>query len=559
MTENILVCTAWPYANGSIHIGHVAGCYLPADIFARFHRLLGNNVIMVSGSDAHGTPVTITAETLNISPEQVADKYQKEFLSDWSRLGINFDLFTSTHTENHEKVSQDIFTKLYERELIYRDSMSQPFCENHNRFLADRYVEGECPHCHFQGARGDQCDNCGYTLDPKDLINIKHKDCSETPVFKDTEHFFLKLSHFENDLLEWVRDQKHWKPNVKNFTMGFLEGGLKDRAITRDITWGIPVPLDGFESKRIYVWFEAVIGYLSASIEWADGTNDSEAWQTFWSNGSKSYYFMGKDNIPFHTVIWPAMLLGYEGLNLPYDVPANEYVNMEQKQMSTSRNWAVNLGDYLDRYDPDPLRYALSSIMPETSDSNFSWSEYVRRNNDELVATFGNLVHRVLSMTNRYFDGVVPNPYDIDARDQDLLAQAKRSLEQVAAELRECHFRKGLEISMTLAQETNKYIDEKAPWKEFKDQPQHTGNTLYHCLNVINALKISLNPFLPFSTEKLNKMLGVNEPVSVQGWNWSQDQIKPGKSLGVIEPLFTKLDDEIAETEIDRLESNSAD
>ena len=241
--------------------------YKRQDIFARFHRLLGNNVIMVSGSDAHGTPVTITAETLNISPEKVADKYQKEFLSDWARLGINFDLFTSTHTKNHEKVSQDIFTKLYEEGLIYKDSMSQPFCENHDRFLADRYVEGECPHCHFQGARGDQCDNCGYTLDPKDLINIKHKDCTETPVFKDTEHFFLKLSHFENDLLEWVRDQKHWKPNVKNFTMGFLEGGLKDRAITRDITWGIPVPLDGFESKRIYVWFEAVIGYLSASID----------------------------------------------------------------------------------------------------------------------------------------------------------------------------------------------------------------------------------------------------------------------------------------------------
>ena len=559
MAENILVCTAWPYANGSIHIGHVAGCYLPADIFARFHRLAGNNVIMVSGSDAHGTPVTISAEALNISPEEVADKYQNEFLSDWSKLGINFDLFTSTHTKNHEKVSQDIFTKLYERGLIYKDSMSQPFCEHHNRFLADRYVEGECPHCNFVGARGDQCDNCGYTLDPKDLVNIKHKDCTETPVFRDTEHFFLKLSHFENDLLEWVKLQEHWKPNVKNFTTGFLEGGLKDRAITRDITWGIPVPLEGFESKRIYVWFEAVIGYLSASIEWAEGTNDKQSWRTFWSNGSKSYYFMGKDNIPFHTVIWPAMLLGYEGLNLPYDVPANEYVNMEQKQMSTSRNWSVNLGDYLDRYDPDPLRYALSSIMPETSDSNFSWKEYVRRNNDELVATFGNLVHRVLSMTNRYFDGVVPNPFNVDERDRALMSQTEKSLEMVATELSNCHFRKALEISMILAQQTNRYIDEKAPWKEFKSQPGHTGNTLYHCLNVVNALKISLNPFLPFSTEKLNKMLGVSEPICKQGWNWSPDQIQSGQTLGVIEPLFKKLDDDVAETEIHRLESKSAD
>lgn len=555
MSENILVCTAWPYANGSIHIGHVAGCYLPADIFARFHRLIGNTVIMVSGSDAHGTPVTITAETLGVTPEEVAEKYQQEFLSDWSKLGINFDLFTSTHTKNHEKISQDIFSHLYKNDLIYKDSMSQPFCEHHNRFLADRYVEGECPHCNFNGARGDQCDNCGYTLDPKDLINIKHKDCDETPVFKNTEHFFLKLSHFEKDLLKWVRKQEHWKPNVKNFTTGFLEGGLKDRPITRDISWGIPVPLEGYENKRIYVWFEAVIGYLSASIEWAAGSDDDQSWKTFWSGDSKSYYFMGKDNIPFHTVIWPAMLMGYQGLNLPYDVPANEYVNMEQKQMSTSRNWAVNLGDYLSRYDPDPLRYALSSIMPESSDSNFSWSEYVRRNNDELVATFGNLAHRVLSMTQRYFDGVIPDAVGVNDKDIGLMTLCDTTLSNVAAEISNCHFRKALDLSMALAQETNKYIDEKAPWKEFKNNSDHAGNTLHHCLNVLNALKISLNPFIPFSTEKLNEMLGFKDPISSQGWNWSPSILNSHNKIGGIAPLFVKLDTDVADKEINRLES----
>ena len=555
MSENILVCTAWPYANGSIHIGHVAGCYLPADIFARFHRLIGNTVIMVSGSDAHGTPVTITAETLGVTPEEVAEKYQQEFLSDWSKLGINFDLFTSTHTKNHEKISQDIFSHLYKNDLIYKDSMSQPFCEHHNRFLADRYVEGECPHCNFNGARGDQCDNCGYTLDPKDLINIKHKDCDETPVFKNTEHFFLRLSHFEKDLLKWVKKQEHWKPNVKNFTTGFLEGGLKDRPITRDISWGIPVPLKGYENKRIYVWFEAVIGYLSASIEWAAGSDDDQSWKTFWSGDSKSYYFMGKDNIPFHTVIWPAMLMGYQGLNLPYDVPANEYVNMEQKQMSTSRNWAVNLGDYLSRYDPDPLRYALSSIMPESSDSNFSWSEYVRRNNDELVATFGNLAHRVLSMTQRYFDGVIPDAVGVNDKDIGLMTLCDTTLSNVAEEISNCHFRKALDLSMALAQETNKYIDEKAPWKEFKNNSDHAGNTLHHCLNVLNALKISLNPFIPFSTEKLNEMLGFKDPISSQGWNWSPSILNSHNKIGGIAPLFVKLDTDVADKEINRLES----
>ena len=557
MPENILVCAAWPYANGSIHLGHVAGCYLPADIFARYHRLKGNNVLMVSGSDAHGTPVTITAEANGSTPEEVASSYQEEFLQDWKDLGISFDLFTSTHTDNHFSVSQDIFLKLYEKDFIYKDTMSQPYCEDHQRFLADRYVEGICPHCDSEGARGDQCDACGNTLDPKDLINIRHRDCTYTPVFKDTEHFFLRLSVFEKQLLDWARKQDHWKPNVKNFTVGFLEGGLKDRAITRDITWGVPVPIPGYESKRIYVWFEAVIGYLSASIEAGDQFGNPNLWIDFWKGNSRSFYFMGKDNIPFHTVIWPAMLLAYEGYNLPYDVPANEYVNMESQKISTSRNWVINLKDAVQRYDPDPIRYTLSAIMPETSDSNFTWEEFVRRNNDELVATFGNLVNRVLSMIHRNFDGQVPKRGNIGNSEIKLNKLAETTLISVSESIESCKFREGLAHCMSLAREVNRYLDEKAPWTAIKSDIDSASTTLNISVNIINCLKTVLHPYLPFSTQALQEMLGLAGEVEKNDWSWNPQEVPDDHKLGEVKRLFDKLEDSIAEAELSRLSSES--
>ena len=549
MPENILVCAAWPYANGSIHLGHVAGCYLPADIFARYHRIKGDNVLMVSGSDAHGTPVTISAETKGIKPEDIVSEYQDEFLSDWEKLGISFDLFTSTHTENHTKIAQEIFISLLDDGYIYKDIMSQPFCEAHGRFLADRYVEGICPHCNFNGARGDQCDGCGNTLDPKDLIDIKHRDCEARPIFKDTEHFFLKLTAFESDLLNWVNSQTHWKPNVKNFTTGFLENGLKDRAITRDISWGVPVPLDGYKSKRIYVWFEAVIGYLSASIEWASNTDDPDSWNKFWKDGSKSYYFMGKDNIPFHSVIWPAMIMGYKNINLPFDIPANEYVNMESQKISTSRNWVINLKDAIEKYDPDSLRFTLSAIMPETSDSNFTWSEFVRRNNDELVATFGNLVNRVLSMISRNYDGQIPSPTNLGSSEQNLFENAHITMEKVSASIESCKFREGLGHAMSLAQLTNRYLDDKAPWAEVKIDKESAGTTLYTAINIINCLKVLFHPYLPFSTSKLHNMLGNTNQKEQIKWEWNCDDLQPGTRLGAVERLFTKLDDSVVDEE----------
>ncbi len=553
MPERILAAVAWPYANGSIHIGHVAGTYLPADIFARYHRLKGNEVLMVSGSDAHGTPVTLTAEQEGVSPEDIYSKYQAEFLESWQRLGISFDLFTTTHTNNHEEVAQSIFTRLLERDFIYKDTMVQPYCEVECRFLADRYVEGTCPFCGYNGARGDQCDNCGRTLDPKDLLNMSCRICGSTPIFRETEHFFLRLSAFEDQLLDWVRAQEHWRPNVRNFTIGYLEGGLHDRAITRDIDWGVPLPLDGYDGKRIYVWFEAVVGYLSASIEWAKDSNNPDAWKSFWEDGSRAYYFMGKDNIPFHTVIWPAMLLGYGGLNLPYDVPANEYLNLEGFKLSTSRNWAVWLPDYLDRYDPDPLRYVIAANMPETSDSDFSWREYVRRNNDELVATYGNLVHRVLSMLNRNFDGVLPEPGELDEVSRALLDESHRRFDEVESYIEGVRLRQALQSSMALAQSANRYLDQKEPWRAVRRDKDDAAQTLWTALTAINCLKTTMYPFLPFSSQKLHEMLGLEGNVEDGGWAWNDAELKPGLKIQRPTPLFQKLDEEVIAAEEQRI------
>jgi methionyl-tRNA synthetase len=553
MSERIFIGVAWPYANGSLHLGHIAGAYLPPDIFARYNRIKGNEVLMVSGSDQHGTPITIKAEQEGKKPSEIAAQYHREFLESWQKLGISFDLFTTTGTANHAQVVQDIFLTLLDRNYIYRDTASQPYCPKCRRFLADRYVEGICPYCKTSGARGDQCEACGKPLNSIELIDPHCRICGTTPVFKDTEHFFLKLSAFNDRLLAWVKQKTHWRPNVLNFTLRYLEEGLKDRAITRDIDWGVKVPVAGFENKRIYVWFEAVIGYLSAAKEWAAANGDSERWRAFWQNKeTKSYYFIGKDNIPFHTLIWPAMLMGYDdSLNLPYDVPANEFLTIEGKKLSTSRNWAVWLPDYLARYAPDPLRYLLSINMPETADTDFSWREFVRRNNDELVATYGNLVHRVLTFVYRNFDGSVPTPGQFDNQNQTILNTAKDTLEAVDRLLHGCHFREAIRAVMSLAQEANRYLDEKSPWKVIKENRQNAAKSLYTALSVISQLKTMLYPFLPFSSQKLHEYLGFTGNIADYGWKW-QD-LPPGQKLLPPQPLFSKLDDSLVEEEAKKI------
>ena len=560
MSERVLIAVAWPYANGPIHLGHLAGCYLAADIFARYHRLLGDDVLMVSGSDQHGTPITLRAEQEGVSPEKVVDRYHRSFTKSWEQLGISFDLFTTTGTDNHRDTVQDLFKVLQEKGYIYTDISLLPYCHSCSRFLPDRYLKGICPNCGNLDARGDQCDNCGKPLNPEDLLEIECRISGDQPEIRESEHFFLKLSSFEEPLLSWVKNQKHWRPNVLNFTTRYLQDGLKDRAISRDLEWGIPLPVAGYEGKRIYVWFEAVAGYLSASKEWAANIGEPEAWRPFWQGDAKAYYFIGKDNIPFHTIIWPAMLMGYGDLNLPYDVPANEFLTLEGKQLSTSRNWAVWLPDYLERYDPDPLRYHVAATMPESSDSDFSWHDFARRNNDELVATYGNLVHRVLSLTYRNFDGCIPQPDSLDEESTEFLIKVSELFQQVNDNLRECHFRFALGNSMAIAQSCNRYLDAMAPWKIMKEDKKKAGTTLWVAMSAINCLKITMYPFLPFSSEHLNTMLGFSEPISSEGWIWEPtvEFLPPGQSLLSPKPLFVKFDDDMAFLEIERLGTSEA-
>lgn len=554
MSERILVAVAWPYANGPLHLGHLAGAYLPADIFARYHRAKGNEVLMVSGSDQHGTPITLRAEQEGTTPQEVVNRYHNLFLQSWEKMGITFDLFTSTGTANHAAVVHDIFKALWDQDYIYKGSMSLPYCHTCKRFLPDRYVTGTCPFCASKSARGDQCDNCNKPLSPLDLGDLRCRICGSAPEIRDSEHLFLRLSAFEEKLLAWVKQQTHWRSNVLNFTINFISEGLKDRAITRDLDWGVPVPVPGFEDKRIYVWFEAVIGYLSATIEWAKAQGDEERWRDFWHGETKTYYFIGKDNIPFHAIIWPAMLMGYGNLNLPYDIPANEFLTLEGRQLSTSRNWAVWLPDYLERYEPDPLRYYLSAAMPETADADFSWREFLRRNNNELVATYGNLVHRVLSFTYRSFEGRVPTPGKLDAVDSTLMAKIEATFEEVDKLLYGCHLKEAIRKAMTLAQEANRYIDEKAPWKAIKENPQDCATTLWCAIAVISGLKTILYPFLPFGSAKLHRLLGFNSTHPLERWELVYPS--PGQSLEEPKPIFTKLDEGIVEEETKRLEGS---
>jgi methionyl-tRNA synthetase len=542
MPERILVCVAWPYANGSLHVGHIAGAYLPADIFARFHRLLGHEVLMVSGSDEHGTPITVRAEQEGVSPQVITDRYHAEFLDCWARLGISFDLFTRTGTDNHRAVTHRLFLTLLDRGYIFKDTMLSPYCEVDRRFLPDRYVQGTCPHCGYQGARGDQCDQCGRPLNATELLDPRCRFCNTPPVIRETEHFFLDLPAFQEQLLAWVREKDYWRPTVQRFTLGLLEAGLQPRPITRDIEWGVPVPLPGFEAKRIYVWFEAVIGYLSATVEWAQRQGDPEAWRPWWEDPStRSYYFIGKDNIPFHTIIWPAMLLGYGGLNLPYDVPANEYMNLEGQKISTSRGWAIWIPELLARYDPDAIRYVIAANLPENRDTDFSMADFIRRNNDELVATYGNLAHRTLTFLQRYYDGRVPAAAGHAVPDAALAQRVATTFETVAAGLRAARFREPLREIMALAQYGNRFFDEQAPWRLVREDRSACAATLLSLLYLIDGLKVLFSPFLPHSSARLHALLGYRDPLEAQGWH---PRLPPaGQPLPPPKPLFAKLDE----------------
>ena len=586
--QKILVAPAWPYASGPRHIGHVAGFAVPADVFARYQRLRGNDVLMVSGTDEHGTPVMVAADRSGVSPRELADRNNALIREDLRNLGISYDCFTRTITRNHHRVTQDLFRTLYDNGYLVEQVTLGAFSPSSGRTLPDRYIEGTCPICGYPEARGDQCDNCGNQLDPVDLIEPRSIIDGSTPEFRETKHLFLDLPAFADRLEEWLSQQDGWRPNVRNFSLGLVRE-LKPRAMTRDIDWGVPVPVDGYpeETKRIYVWFDAVIGYLSASVEWAHNRGTPDAWREWWQNpDARHFYFMGKDNIVFHSVIWPSMLLGYgEGgelgagrgtLHLPTNVVASEYLTMEGKKASTSRNLAIWVADFLSRYDPDPLRYYLTAAGPETQDTDFTWEEFVRRNNDELLANWGNLVNRTLVSAYRNF-GEVPSPGELTDGDRRLLDAVAAGFDEIGAQIEQVRFRAAIAEAMRISSLANQYVAEQAPWALVKTDRERAATVLYVALRCVDSLKTLLAPFLPFTSQVVHELLGYDGDLAgplefrteteddgsthevLTGdytgsvGSWAPSELPPGQALREPRPLFRKLPPETAAEELARL------
>jgi methionyl-tRNA synthetase len=592
-TRHILAAPAWPYANGPRHIGHVSGFGLPCDMFSRYQRMAGNKVLMVSGTDEHGTPIQVQADAEGVTARELADRYNRVIVDDLVGLDMSYDLFTRTTTLNHRAVTQEIFTGLYNNGYIFARTAMGAISPSTGRTLPDRYIEGTCPICGYDGARGDQCDNCGNQLDPADLINPRSKINGETPVFAETEHFFLDLPSFADALGSWLQSKSgQWRPNVLKFSLNLLND-LKPRAYTRDFDWGVPVPLDGWRDrpdKRIYVWFDAVVGYLSASIEWARRSGDPDAWRAWWqSSDAESYYFMGKDNIVFHAEIWPAMLLGYSGLgakggkpgvlgplNLPTEVVASEYLTMEGRKFSSSRSVVIYVRDFLARYDVEALRYYIAVAGPENQDTDFTWTEFVRRNNDELLANWGNLVNRCVSFAARNI-GEIPAAGQLTDTDQALLQRSRAAFENVGESLSRSRFKAASTAAMRTLAEANKYLSDQAPWKLRESDPERMRTICHVALQLVDDGKTLLTPFLPESSQRVYEMLGgtrtwsgmprveeVDEdggpsyPVITGDYQaaarWEHAPIRPGTPLEPPKPLFTKLDPSVADEELARLE-----
>ncbi|MGQ0626371.1 MAG: methionine--tRNA ligase [Sporichthyaceae bacterium] len=590
--RHILTAVAWPYASGPRHIGHVAGFGVPSDVFSRYQRMAGNNVLMVSGTDEHGTPIQVAADKAGLTPRQLADRYNRVIAEDLRGLGLSYDLFTRTSTRNHYGVVQDVFAALHRNGYIQARTTMGAISPSTGRTLPDRYIEGTCPICHYDGARGDQCDNCGNQLDPIDLINPRSKINGEVPKFIETEHFFLDLPAFAGALGSWLQSKgEHWRPNVLKFSMNLIDD-LRPRAITRDLDWGVPIPLEGWRDradKRLYVWFDAVIGYLSASVEWARRHGDPDAWRDWWQNpDAESYYFMGKDNVVFHSVIWPALLQGYSGrgalggepgslgeLNLPSEVVSSEFLTMEGKKFSSSRSVVIYVKDFLARYDPDALRYYLAVAGPESSDTDFTWAEFLRRNNDELVAGWGNLVNRSISMAAKNF-GEIPAQGALEDVDREALATSKAAFAPIGELLARSKQKAAIGEAMAVVASANKYLSDTAPWK-VKEDPARQGTILHTALQLVDDAKALLTPFLPHSSQQVHELLGntdrwsglpqltevredgaSNPYVVLQGdyqtaATWGSRPIVAGTTLAAPTPIFRKLEPSIVDEELARL------
>ena len=540
-SKKILIAAAWPYANGSLHLGHVSAL-LGGDIIARHARSLGKEVLFVSGSDCHGTPIAVEADRQGINPREIAEKYHKEFRQDLiEKLGFSYDLYTTTTTDNHRRVVQELFTKLYADGAIYTKIEKLPYCLSCKRFLPDRYIEGGCPICHFNDARGDQCDECGNLLNPNQLINPLCKICSNPPEWRPSEHFFLRLSAFQDQLKRWVEKSVGWRLNARQFTLGLLEQGIHDRAITRDTEWGVPIPLPGYAGKSIYVWFEAVCGYLSASKEWSQLKGRDDLWEKFWLDDSAVHYYVhGKDNIPFHTIIWPAILLGFGELHLPDRIISSEHLTLEKHQFSKSRHWAVLLNDFLREFDPETLRYYLVANGPETADADFSWENYRVRTNSELIGVFGNYIHRVLSFVKTYFPDGVEFPGKLSGPQAELLEVAKKSFDTIGAAIEEGRLRDGLRLVFDLAAHGNRYINTVAPWLSIKKDHLVAGADLAVAVHLARCLAILVSPFLPATAQKIGRSIE-SDGIKLE---WQYPHQTGRTVVGVPEPLYRKIEEQ---------------
>ncbi len=555
--RKIFIGVSWPYANGNIHIGHLAGQYVVCDVFARYHRLKGNEVLMVSGSDSHGAPVIFAAEEQGTTPEKLSEKAHNQIVETYKKLGFIYENYTTTRTKNHAIVAQNIFLVLNELGFLTIKKTKQYYDPKAKRFLPDRYIRGTCPHCKATNARGDECPECGNLLDPEDLIEPHSTLSDAKPELRETEHYYLDLSKVQGNLSEWLKNKSYWRKWVREFTLGWLRGGLQPRCVTRDFNFGVPVPVEGWEGKVLYVWIEAVVGYLSAAIEWSEKRGTPSAWEDFWKDPScKHYYFIAGGNVPFHTIIWPTELIGYNGkyssdtlwgkyklpgetkrkpLDLPYDVPANNILTYRGKKMSKGDKVGVTLDTLLADYEPDVIRYFFVRYAPENQDREFIWKDFIDANNNELVANVGNFINRVLSFTASRFGGKVP----VGTLDSEVNEKITRAFANVSSHLEKTEFVKATEALLNLGHFANKYFNDQKPWETVKTDPKSSANALYNSIQLVQALRILFKPFLPFSAEKLRIQLNL-EGTTLGGYD--PQLIPPGHILGTPQILFPKLE-----------------
>jgi len=538
--EPIIVTSALPYSNDRQHLGHLRSTYLPPDVYVRYLRRTGRDVIFICATDEHGTPIALRAEREKVTPKKIADRYYPLIRDDLKRMGISFDFFSRTTEKIHYETTQYFFKKLLERGYIYEQELEQLRCPKCNKYLPDRYVEGICPYCGFENARGDSCDSCGRYLRPIDLKEPKCAICGTEPETSATKHWFFKLTAFQDKLKEWLEKNERMPANVKNYALGWIDEGLKDWCITRDMQWGVPVPVKGAEGKVIYVWFDAPIGYISATKDFFQSKGEPEGWRRYWQGKGKVLHFIGKDIIYHHAIFWPALLMGTGEYHAPDAVIAGEYLTLENKKMSKSRGWFIGVDEYLKNFESDPMRYYLASVAPLERDADFSVDEFIKRYNDELADVLGNFIHRTLTFIERFFSSVVPDA-KLSDEDRNMLAMIGKTQKEVALALDNFKFRDALTAAMSLAHEGNKYLNNAAPWTSIKTDPNKAAATLYTSAQLVKALGSLLSPFLPFTAEKIWQMLGIEQSVHKAPWGVCEEPLKAGHKIGKPSPLFKKI------------------